>query len=210
MNQAGDQIVLIRPKEIVAKELTDLIERGEILRKDLLKNPPKSDDDLMRLVKQSNGRFHVWIRSIEQEFARSFSPAAKLKEWLRNQEHIQWKYHISWEDRAAALPKDISTHLNFLEVILDRVIDIYEEALPTRQTQSVIIERQLKENMIEGFSKDELRSLTADLDIRFESLGSTTIDGLVLDVIEYQKRRNKLDDLVARVKELRPDFDWGS
>ncbi len=206
MNQSESPIVLLKSRDEVAKKLDDLINRGEFMRDELLKKPLSSSDELRNLVVDRNGHFHMWIRSIEQEFASSFSPAAKLGEWLRQLHHQQWQYHVPWQERAKALPTDINTHLDFLKDIRERVLHNYEEAPP--DVTEVEFPQQLQQFMSKHFDKQELRLLCFDLGIEFENLKADSRDGLVVELIGYESRRDELPKLIERVKELRPQTAW--
>ena len=62
--------------------------------------------------------------------------------------------------------------------------------------------------MSNKFSMEELRVLCFDLDIPSENLPSMTVDGRVIDIINYQKRRDQLPALIERLKIVRPNQDW--
>ncbi len=206
MSRSESTIYLKKPRDEVAKNLDDLIYRGEILREGIMKKPLSSNEELSGFVVERNGQFHIWIRSIEQAFRNSFSPAAKLLEYLSKVHHQQWQYHIPWQERADALPADINTHLAFLKDIRGRVINIYEEAPPDVSNEQSFPE--LRQFMNKHFTRDELQGLCFDLGIDFENFQIYNRDILVIELIGYAYRHDKLPNLIERVKELRPQENW--
>jgi hypothetical protein len=206
MSHSDSTIYLQKPRDEVAQKLDNLINRGENIREKIIKKPPSSNEELSGFVAEKNGAFHIWIYSIEQAFRSSFSPAAKLLGFLSNVHHQQWQYQIPWQERANALPADINTHLAFLKDIRGRVINIYEEAPPDVSNEQSFPE--LRQFMNKHFNKDELQGLCFDLGIDFENFQGYNRDILVIELIGYASRHDKLPNLIKRVKELHPQENW--
>lgn len=66
----------------------------------------------------------------------------------------------------------------------------------------------LRKGLSEQFKLDELASLCADLGIDFENLGGEGKDGKARELVDYCRRRNWLDNLLAMCEQLRPRFPW--
>ncbi len=67
---------------------------------------------------------------------------------------------------------------------------------------------QLRDNLVNFFSEEELRSLCFDLGIDYEELGGRSKSVKVLELIGFMQRRARLDELVFLARELRPDASW--
>ncbi|MCL5996109.1 MAG: tetratricopeptide repeat protein [Chloroflexi bacterium] len=67
----------------------------------------------------------------------------------------------------------------------------------------------LRQNLIEYFNTDELRSLCFDLGIDWESLAGEGKNAKARELITYMQRRGKLDELMKAVREVRPTVAWG-
>jgi hypothetical protein len=66
----------------------------------------------------------------------------------------------------------------------------------------------LREILSKRFSKEELRTLCADLDVDYESLTGQGKAGKARELIAYLERRGRLQDLVLYGKRNRPDISW--
>lgn len=68
--------------------------------------------------------------------------------------------------------------------------------------------QDIRDNMIESFNESECRDLCFDIGVSYESLPGKTIDDKCRELVLHQKRRNKIDALVKRCRELRPGTNW--
>ncbi len=66
----------------------------------------------------------------------------------------------------------------------------------------------LRSLIADSFNKSELRSLCFDLDINFENLQGETLEDKSRELITYCKRQGRLEDLISRCRELRPQKNW--
>lgn len=66
--------------------------------------------------------------------------------------------------------------------------------------------RALRRSMVESFSLAELRLVCSDLDIEYENVPGDTRETKVNELIEYVRRRGRVQDLVAVVQEARPNL----
>lgn len=87
------------------------------------------------------------------------------------------------------------------------------EALPLKQIQPKIVRidaRIVRNNLDEGFNRDELDDLCFELglDISYEELKGDTHRAKCLDLLRYIKRHGRLPELLAKGRELRPHFYW--
>ncbi|WP_420642519.1 tetratricopeptide repeat protein [Candidatus Leptofilum sp.] len=73
--------------------------------------------------------------------------------------------------------------------------------MPEIDTQQLT---QLRNQIEENFSEEELRALCFDLGVDFENLGGRGKAANVLELINWAKRNNCVSDLMALVKEARP------
>jgi internalin A len=69
---------------------------------------------------------------------------------------------------------------------------------------------RLRQILVERFSEDELRTLTYDLELDYDSLEGTTKAGRARELVAYLERRQRLGDLVRAGRMQRPDIKWGS
>lgn len=63
---------------------------------------------------------------------------------------------------------------------------------------------ELRDKLIRHFSMDEIELLCADLDVPFEDIRRDAVSATCLHLITYMTQRNRLDDLIARCRALRP------
>jgi hypothetical protein len=63
---------------------------------------------------------------------------------------------------------------------------------------------ELRDKLIRHFSLDEIELLCADLDVPFEDIQRDTVSGTCQHLVAYMTQRNRLDDLIARCRVLRP------
>ena len=66
--------------------------------------------------------------------------------------------------------------------------------------------RALRLGMFDTFSTDELRIACFDLGIRYDDLPGNGLEAKVAELIGYAQRRGRLQDVVAYVKEARPNL----
>lgn len=196
------------PKAEAIQLMESLITRSQALHDGVVHSPPKTEAELIYLVEYRDGSFHTWLRGAELDLAKIFAPPCEPLTWFKTSPIHQWDRTIPWQKRAQALPEDIKVRLDLLEVILWRITNTYEEApKAAQQTESAKLKR-LRASMSSKFSMEELGVLCFDLDIPSENLPSMTVDGRVIDIINYQKRRDQLPALIERLKIVRPNQDW--
>ena len=58
------------------------------------------------------------------------------------------------------------------------------------------------------FDKDELQTLCFDMGVNYDDLSGENKSGKARELIAYCERRDKIPDLVARCKKLRPTASW--
>lgn len=66
---------------------------------------------------------------------------------------------------------------------------------------------QLRQNLVESFNKDELRTLCFDLGIEHEDLPETK-NGMARELVAYCKRTGHVPELVRKCKESRSEVVW--
>lgn len=69
---------------------------------------------------------------------------------------------------------------------------------------------ELRDQIKKRFDLEELRSLCFDLSIPYDDVAGTTLDSKTVALISYCLRRELIDQLLARCKELRPLEVWPS
>lgn len=67
---------------------------------------------------------------------------------------------------------------------------------------------QLRDQLRQSFNLSDLADLCMDLGINFESLAGSSIDDKSRELVEYCRRNQSLDGLLARASELRPKVKW--
>ena len=65
----------------------------------------------------------------------------------------------------------------------------------------------LRQEMERLFNREELRTLSFDLEIDYENFPETK-EGMVRELIIYCERHNRLGHLAMRLRQLRTDLDW--
>jgi hypothetical protein len=77
------------------------------------------------------------------------------------------------------------------------------------QTPPVSIDRiRLRDILISYFNEEELRDIAFDLNIDYESLSGSGKGAKAREMIVYMINRNRYDELVDKVRELRPNLAW--
>lgn len=66
----------------------------------------------------------------------------------------------------------------------------------------------LREGIAQHFNKDEFILLCADLEIDHENLSGDTKIRKAHELVRYMDRHGKLDVLVSKLKDIRPNFNW--
>lgn len=66
----------------------------------------------------------------------------------------------------------------------------------------------LRQLLVEHFSEEELKTLCQDLDVNYDSLPAQGLEGKARELIGYLDRRGRLDILIAKGRQLRPDARW--
>ncbi len=67
---------------------------------------------------------------------------------------------------------------------------------------------RLRENIVDCFNLDELRTLCFDLGIKYENLAADTLDGKARELVDHCKRVGKIPDLLVKCRERRPNVLW--
>lgn len=67
---------------------------------------------------------------------------------------------------------------------------------------------QLRTILETHFNISELQTLCQDLDVVYDQLGGSTLSDKSRELIDFLDRRQRLPELVAVGKVLRPDIDW--
>jgi formylglycine-generating enzyme required for sulfatase activity len=68
--------------------------------------------------------------------------------------------------------------------------------------------RQLRELIIQGFNKEELRDLCADLGVEYDDLPAEGRSAKARELVAYMDRRGRTAELLALCAEYRPHLDW--
>lgn len=69
--------------------------------------------------------------------------------------------------------------------------------------------RKLRENLHLHFTREEIKDLCFELDIRYDDLPVTAgLNALCRELVEYLARRGRLEDCVSYCVEVRPRIDW--
>ena len=79
---------------------------------------------------------------------------------------------------------------------------------PTEPTQPVTARDLLLDNLSRWCSLDEVEDFCFRLDINYDNLPGDTIAAKSRELIMYVERRNRIDELAAVGKRLRPDLTW--
>ena len=81
----------------------------------------------------------------------------------------------------------------------------------TKVKRGTILRREqrveLRRLLARRFSRDDLRTLCFDLGIRYDNFPDS-INGLARELVLYCERRDRIPELVATARELRPDIPW--
>jgi hypothetical protein len=110
---------------------------------------------------------------------------------------------------AATLEEDLASS--------DRALAIYlRRELQRAASGSVVVRDEarqaylsrLLQSLSESFSLGDLHSLCFELEVDFEDLPAETRMGKARELIIFMERRRRLDDLVAKCRELRPLKSW--
>ena len=62
----------------------------------------------------------------------------------------------------------------------------------------------LRKLLAHSFSLGELRQLAADLEVEPDNISGSTLEDIARELVDYMKRRGRLDELKAKVMEVRP------
>lgn len=66
----------------------------------------------------------------------------------------------------------------------------------------------LRENLVEYFSKEELRTFCVDLQVDYEELPGEGTQAKARELIAYFDRRERIPELIGECTKLRPHIDW--
>lgn len=67
---------------------------------------------------------------------------------------------------------------------------------------------KLRDELDTYFNEEDLINLCFDLNIEYENLPGTTHEGKCRELVKYCFRHAQMNDLVDRLKELRPNISW--
>lgn len=67
---------------------------------------------------------------------------------------------------------------------------------------------KLQNKISTHFNIEELKNLCFELNIEYDNLPATILDGKCRELVKYCSRHNKLIDLIERLKELRVFVEW--
>ena len=68
----------------------------------------------------------------------------------------------------------------------------------------------LRQMLVTRFSVDELKTLCVDLDLEYDGMPGEGKEGKARELVAWFERRNRLPELEAKSKQLRPDIAWES
>ena len=68
--------------------------------------------------------------------------------------------------------------------------------------------RQLRELIIQGFGREELRTLCFDLDVEYDDLPAEGRSGKARELIIYMDNRGRTAELLALCAQRRPLLEW--
>ncbi len=112
---------------------------------------------------------------------------------------------IELEMELSLLQESVSYMLSSIGSINDTLADIRRWQ---KWNDNSGILQELRDKMIKSFNESECRNLCFDVGVSYESLPGQTIEDKCRELVLYQKRRNKIDVLVKRCRELRPGVRW--
>jgi hypothetical protein len=78
----------------------------------------------------------------------------------------------------------------------------------TGQAISLRYRQQLRENLMDSFSLEEVQSLCFDLGIEFDDLEGRRKTNKVESLLSYMERRDRIPDLVRVCSQKRPNVVW--
>ena len=67
---------------------------------------------------------------------------------------------------------------------------------------------ELRQNLATHFSKSELETLSFDLGLDYENLPANTKDALAREIVRSLNRKQRLNHLIDRCRQLRPQVTW--
>jgi nucleoside phosphorylase len=77
-----------------------------------------------------------------------------------------------------------------------------------QRSQNQVDVTALRDLLTAQFNIEELQDLCVDLGIDYENLSGQGKGGKARELIAYAQRRNRMDDLIARARALRPQAEW--
>jgi hypothetical protein len=66
----------------------------------------------------------------------------------------------------------------------------------------------LRQGIVATFNLEELKNLCLDLGVTYDNLPGEALESKARELIDYLRHRGELAQLVARCKELRPNYAW--
>jgi hypothetical protein len=153
----------------------------------------------------------IWMYFSDQPFA--FTTPAQLEQKGKvlafRQELQTRKGALTWAYRD---PADFEAQVRgHLELFIARFAARSETGAPVAAATLGQLPAQLaplRDEMARRFTKEELRTLCFDLGVDYDDLPSAVKTGQAQDLILHLERAGRLDELLARCRELRPNVKW--
>jgi hypothetical protein len=134
------------------------------------------------------------------------SDAAWIEKNLRGRVIID--FH-DWTDEDT-YQKQFARLLRDLRAVDAQEVDASVTARPPKaQTMPAETYRaSIRKNLVDLFDDSELRDLCFDMGVEYESLRGEAKSGKARELLAWCERRERVSDLVAKCKELRPKVSW--
>ncbi len=143
-----------------------------------------------------------------------FRPPGKLQREVDKVKHSFQYLQANAEQIGISLDL-VQETIIFFDGIKDRLtgyavlVQDVEEVVNTPRVSAIQVDRAtLRALMVEAFDDEELHDLCYDLGIDYETLAGPTKPSKVRELIEYFRRRDRLDELVNGSREKRPKVAW--
>ncbi len=97
-----------------------------------------------------------------------------------------------------------------IQCALDRPLGAWKPAPAPQEEESLRHKQlaQLRQNLVDSFSDDELRTLCFDLGVDYDTLPSGGKEGTARELVAYLERRRRLLDLIDLCRQRRPNVLW--
>ncbi len=164
------------------------------------------------IIRASGSQFNLEEGSTRQFTA--LRPEQEQVMWLAVQpgahgDAVPLRVTINYQDQTGA-PHDQAQTV-YLRVAQDESGRFAQERLPlfTGSTISAEIDpTRLRQLFSENFDQSELRILCFDLKVDFDQLKGEIKEEKIIELILYMARHHRLEELLARCRELRPSVRW--